>query len=240
MLNIDFGGKTAIVTGGSKGIGREICERLEQAGCNVVSLSRSEGFDITSFEGLNFWKEIKSKYGKVDTLINCAGIFHMRALTRGEGKEKFSYPATRSEIYEMINTNIVGTYEITQLVVENLMKENGGKIVNISSIDAIQGSPYKTVYSMTKGAVISATKSLAVELGRYKINVNCVCPGYVNTEMTHEYHENEKIRKNMINSSPFRRVTTTRHVADLVVYLSSEMSDGLTGQIIAVDNGVTV
>lgn len=228
----------AVVTGGSRGIGRAICEHLSIAGAVVLPISRSTGHDVTEEKKI---EDLFSRIDRVDILVNCAGILTMKPFLSGKNHilSTFENDLTMEEWQRQIDVNIKGTFYCSKYAAERMATDGGGKIVNISSIDAIKGMLFQSAYSMTKGAIIALTKSLAVELGRFNINVNCVCPGFVDTSMTHFAHENDRMRKAMIESSPLRRLTETDDVASMVVFLCSDKAKNITGQIICVDAGVT-
>ena len=232
---IDLKNKVAIVTGGSRGIGKSICDVLGDCGAKVIPMARSFGQDVTDHEEI---EEFIGSRDRIDILVNCAGVLFMKPLF-SEINDSFGKDLSIKEWHSQMDTNIKGTYYCCKYASKH-MSANGGKIINISSIDAIRGMLYQSAYSMTKGAIIALTRSLAVELGRFNINVNCVCPGFVDTNMTHSYHQNDKMRQSMINMSPLRRLTDPKDVAFMVAFLASDMANNITGQIICVDAGVTV
>jgi len=260
-------GKSAIVTGAGRGIGRDIAIAMAEAGCNVALVSRTQGqleetcgqissiesspmcitvpCDITK-EGVSkdIVNEVLSSLGGIDILINCAGTFVMKPFIPGMKNNMsavpgFDIPLSNEEWYRQMDTNVTGAFNLTREAVSGYMAEYGGKIVFISSIDAVKGMAYHAAYAASKGAITSLTKSLAAELGRFDINVNCICPGFVHTDMTDFAHSDKKIRTVMENMSPLRRVTRTHDVAWLAVFLSSVAADCITGQVICADCGVT-
>lgn len=234
-------GKVVIVTGGSRGIGKAITETMEEDGAKVIAVSKSGGCDITDEKQIiNMVKNVISDFGKIDVLVNCAGILIMKPLFLGFSDilPEFSEPFTEDEWQRQVDVNMRGTYYCTKHIAERMAKQKSGKIINISSIDAIKGMPFHAAYSMTKGAIISLTRNLAVELGRFNINVNCICPGFVRTDMTEFAHKNEKMRTSMVNMSPLRKLTEKRDIALLVAFLASGASDAITGQVICADCGV--
>lgn len=237
-MEISIKGKVAIITGGSRGIGREIATAFTDAGASVYIISRNkEALDVVSKSIGCYYKvadvrdpsqieRVFADIGKVDTLVNGAGVFAMKSLLDSDWKD-------------VVDTNLIGTIICTKEAVKYMSKQRSGKIINISSIDAIKGMSNHATYAATKGAINAFTRSLAVEVGRYNINVNAVAPGFVRTEMTEEFHRNEKILNMMLGMSPLARVTTTKDVASLALFLASDASDCITGQTIYADCGVT-
>jgi len=265
--DFSLGGKTAIITGAGRGIGKSIALAMAESGCDVALVSRTEkqlrescdyissfypsvkcisiASDITEVSEVGeIVSEVESQFGKIDILVNCAGVFVMKPFLSGmdnkmDAVPDFNIPMTAEEWQIQMDTNVTGAFNLTSKVAVHMAARKSGKIIFISSIDAIKGMSYHSAYAATKGAIISLAKNLAVELGRYSINVNCICPGFVHTDMTDFAHKDERMRNVMVNMSPFRRVTTPRDVALLAVFLSSSASDCITGQIICVDCGVT-
>lgn len=239
--------KTVLVTGASRGIGRGIALKFAGEGYNVVlNYNNSEAeakqvskeiedlgvkcllckADVANEAEVNLMVELANKtFGKIDVLINNAGV----ALS------KLFQLTTSKEITDLFNVNTFGVINCTKAVVPNMISNKAGKIVNISSIWGKVGASMETIYSASKGAVISLTLALAKELAPSGICVNCVCPGVIGTDMLNDYTEDEK--NELKAQTPLNRLGTVKDVANMVYFLASDEADFVTGQIITVDGG---
>lgn len=239
--------KVAIVTGGSRGIGAAIAKRLLDEGAKVIIGSRTEeelketvkgmsvfgkidGFvlDVCNRESIQIYvKEVISRYGRVDILVNCAGV-NLRLPAD-------SYP--EEEWDRVLNINLSGVYRMCQEVGHVMIEQKYGKIVNITSMMAHTVTPNQSAYASSKAAVAQYTKLLAVEWGKYNINVNAVSPGYLDTEMTRKMFENQEYRNKIINQTPHNRLGQPEEIADAVVFLASERANFIHGTVLPVDGG---
>jgi len=240
--------KNALVTGGSRGIGRAIALELAREGANVAityisNSNRAEEVideieaygvkgiaikaDVSNEEEVNSMIEIvNSEIGGIDILVNNAGITKDNLLIR-----------MKSEDWDdVINTNLKGVYLCTKAVVRGMMKKRYGKVVNIASVVGISGNAGQGNYSASKAGIIGFTKSIAKELGSRGININGVAPGFVETDMTNVL--NDKIKEEMLNQIPLKRFAKPEDIANVVAYLCSEKANYITGQIINVDGGM--
>ncbi len=240
-------GKVAIVTGGSRGIGKATAILLAQHGADVVITSKNK----TNLE--NAVKEIKNAiaivgdirektdvenvvkntlehFGKIDILVNNAGIFP---------KVKPLHEISEEEWNEVIDVNLTGQFRFTKTVIPHLMKTNGC-IVNVSSDAGLKSFENfeADAYTASKGALVLLTKAWAIEYAKYKIRVNCVCPGIVETDMTQPYLKNEIDRSMAVAEHPIGRIGMPEDVAKAILYLVSEDSSWITGAILPVDGGV--
>jgi len=238
-------GKTALVAGASRGIGLAIARGVAAAGAHVILASRSaevlgketdrilnEGgsaefatFDVTDSASI---EALASKYPDVDILLNVSGINQRKAF------ETYS----RAEYDHLMETNLHGFVHLTQLVGARMVaRGNGGRVISIGSLLSGYGLPYVTVYSMTKSALGGLTRSLAAEWGKHGITVNCVAPGFVETDINREMWQAPTLRAWLPTSQAIPRMGTTDEVASLAVYLASDGAAYITGQTIFVDGG---
>ena len=240
--------KICIVTGAAQGIGKAIVlEMLNEGaivfGCDIQPESmenmvkeyanfHSLYFDVTDGDkAKNLFMAIKKDYGKIDVLVNNAGVVFNRKIGM----------ITRKETELMFQINVVAVIELTQLVSRIMSRTGGGSIVNIASVTAVQGSPGQSAYSATKGAVISFTKSAAKELAPSGIRVNAVAPGIVKTERFEELYEasGEKI-DGRISRIALGRLAEPEDIAKAVTFLASDNSSYISGQILGVDGCASI
>lgn len=238
--------KTVVVTGASKGIGRAVAKEFANNGYNVVicynkSVSDAQQLlnevsqttraiavkvDVSNEDDVKNMVEITKKtFGNIDVLVNCAGVSDTRLLIDST-KENYDF---------VFDTNMRGTYNTCKLVGREMLSNQSGKIINISSIWGLRGGSCESVYSASKGAIIAFTKALAKELGPNGINVNVVAPGFIQTDMTKNV--TEEIKQEIMESSALGRLGTPEDVASVVLFLASEKSNFITGQVISVDGG---
>ena len=238
--------KTVVVTGASKGIGRAVAKEFANNGYNVVicynkSVSDAQQLlnevsqttraiavkvDVSNEDDVKNMVEITKKtFGNIDVLVNCAGVSDTRLLI----------DSTKEDYDFVFDTNMRGTYNTCKLVGREMLSNQSGKIINISSIWGLRGGSCESVYSASKGAIIAFTKALAKELGPNGINVNAVAPGFIQTDMTKNV--TEEIRQEIMDNSALGRLGTPEDVAGVVSFLASEKSEFITGQVISVDGG---
>lgn len=245
-VNSSLEGKVAIITGGSRGIGSAIAKEMARNGAEVVINYNSNkeaaddvineieqfGGTAVSFQAdVSNYEESRSlvertvdHYGKIDILINNAGI------TRDRTFKKLS----EEDWTEVINTNLNSVYHTTSAVVNLMLEQGSGRIINISSFIGQKGGFGQTNYSAAKAGMIGFTKSLALETAKSGITVNAVCPGYIATEMVQAIPEAAK--EKLISNIPMQRLGTTSEVADAVLFLAN--SSYTTGQCININGGV--
>lgn len=240
-------GKVAIVTGGSRGIGKATAILLAQHGANVVITSKNnsslqnaakEMKNVVAVPGdirknadvENVIKSTLETFGKIDILVNNAGIFP---------KVKPLHEISEEEWNDIIDVNLTGQFRFTKAAIPHLMKTNGC-IVNVSSDAGLKSFENfeADAYTASKGALVLLTKAWAVEYAKYKIRVNCVCPGIVETDMTRPYLGNEVDRAMAIAEHPIGRIGMPEDIAKAILYLASEDSSWITGAILPVDGGV--
>ncbi|AUN12587.1 beta-ketoacyl-ACP reductase [Clostridium botulinum] len=243
-------GRTAIVTGASRGIGRAIAKKLASMGANLVLNYRSsakeidtlleeiEEFgietlviqgDVSSFEdSKKIADEAKNKFGTIDILINNAGIT----------KDSLILRMTEEDFDKVISVNLKGVYNCSKHIAPIMLKQRSGKIINISSVVGVAGNAGQCNYAAAKAGVIGITKSLAKELGSRGITVNAVAPGYIRTDMTDALPE--KLKKSIEDLLPLKRLGTPEDVAEAVGFLASDKAAYITGQVIHVDGGMII
>lgn len=241
-------GKIALVTGGSRGIGRAICTRLGSMGCfvwvNYVSrldaaeetldLVRQAGgqgqavqFDVAEFSQVQAgFKDVVAESGSLDILVNNAGITRDGLLARMKEEDWDA----------VLDTNLKGAFSCAKAAVKPMMKKRWGRIVNIGSIIGFSGNGGQVNYAAAKSGMIGLTKSLAREFASRKITVNCVAPGYIVTEMTQDL--DEAVREKMLEEIPLAALGEADDVAAAVAYLVSERAGYVTGQTIHVNGGM--
>lgn len=239
-------GKTVVITGGSRGIGKACVSAFSKAGANVVftyNSSKNEAVklaktckniicvkaDVKDYEQCRavIGRALK-KFKKIDVLVNNAGKTIDRALVM----------MTIDEWRDVLDTNLGGTFNMTRALITTFMKQKEGCVINMSSVSGIVGLPRQTHYSASKAGIIGFTKALAKEVASYNIRVNAVCPGYIGTDMVNKL--GEEIKKNILNTIPVKRMGEASEVADLCVYLASPRAGYITGEVIKIDGGLAI
>jgi 3-oxoacyl-[acyl-carrier protein] reductase len=243
-------GKTAVVTGGSRGIGRAIALMLAAKGADVVvnytsnqeaALAVVKEIEAAGASGMavkadvskaeeveNLVNEVLNKFGSIDILVNNAGITRDNLIIR----------MTEQEFDDVINTNLKGAFICTKTVSKVMIKKKSGKIINVSSVVGIIGNAGQSNYAAAKAGLIGFTKSMAKELSKRGINVNAVAPGFIETDMTSKLPE--KVKEEFANNIPLQRAGKPEDVAKAVLFLASEYSDYITGQVINIDGGMVM
>lgn len=241
-------GQTALVTGGSRGIGRSIALALAEQGVKVAvnysgseaaaqeTVARiaelgSEGIALkgnvgSSEQAENLVKEVLNTWGKIDILVNNAGITRDNLIMRMK-EEEFD---------QVIETNLKGVFNCLKAVTRPMMKQRYGRIINISSVVGVTGNPGQVNYSAAKAGVIGMTKSAARELSSRGITVNCIAPGFIDTDMTREL--SDEVRSELIKGIPLAKLGRPEDIAMTAVFLASEGAAYMTGQTLHVDGGM--
>jgi acetoacetyl-CoA reductase len=242
--------KIALVTGGVGGIGTAICRRLARDGYFVVANYAIDGSeerwkesmkaaglngttsdlaygDVTDFEAMGrMVKEIEAKHGPVSVLVNCAGI------TRDSTFRKMTPEQWRA----VISTNLDSVFNVTRHVIDGMVERGWGRVINISSVNAVRGQFGQTNYASAKAGILGFTKSLAQEVVRKGVTVNAISPGYVQTDMVMAIRAD--VREKIVSEIPAGRLATTDEIADAVAFLASENSSYITGTNLAVNGGL--
>jgi 3-oxoacyl-[acyl-carrier protein] reductase len=239
--------KYALVTGGSRGIGKAICLKMAEMGYNVLInyvsneekarevqtelIERGVKAEILQFDVaeqtqvddvINTWIS-NNPEARIEVLVNNAGI----------RKDRLLMSMTNEEWYGVMNTGIGGFYNVTRLIIREMIKKKYGRVINIVSLSGLTGLPGQTNYSASKAAIIGATKALAQEVGRKNITVNAIAPGFIRTDMIHDI--DEESHKGMI---PMKRFGEPEEVAELVGFIASAKASYITSQVLEVNGGL--
>ena len=240
--------QVALITGATRGIGKEIALELAQNGYDIAVNYRGTidedlkkeieannvrcefvEADVSNFEQCeSMIKETIEKYGRIDVLVNNAGITKDGLIMR-----------MKKEDYEaVIDVNLVGTFNVTRNVIPYMIKQKSGRIINVSSVVGVAGNAGQTNYSASKAGVIGFTKSLAKEVASRNILVNAIAPGFIDTDMTKVLSDN--VKEGINAQIPLKRMGTPKEVAKVVKFLASEDSSYVTGQVINIDGGMVM
>lgn len=242
--------KTVFITGGGRGIGKEVALKFAENGYNIVTNYVSDKTDVealkkefeekgvkslilkadvTDSEAIeNLVKKAIEKFESIDVLVNNAGIT----------KDNLIMRMSEEEFTKVIDVNLKGTYIVTKIVSKYMMKKRQGSIINLSSVVGVVGNAGQCNYSASKAGILGFTKSIAKELASRNIRANAVAPGFIETDMTAVLGEN--IKENIYNQIPLKRMGKAKEVANLVYFLGTEESSYITGQVISVDGGMTM
>lgn len=242
--------KTAIVTGGSRGIGRAICIALAREGANVVTcyahgadganetvkLCEEMGVKASAVQAdvsknedvLALIAGVKESYGSIDILVNNAGVTRDNLIMR----------MNETDFDDVIDTNLKGAFLCMQNVARIMLKQKAGRIINISSVVGVRGNAGQVNYSASKAGLIGMTKSVAKELGSRGITVNAVAPGFIETDMTAKLPE--AVVEENLKAIPMKCLGKAEDVAELVAFLASDNARYITGQVICVDGGMAM
>ena len=239
--------KVALITGGTRGIGKAIAKKFAENGYDLVINYVSENTDLEKLKkdiiskneilfvranvgDFNSCEELVKKaiekFGKIDVLVNNAGITRDDLIMRMK-EEDFD---------KVINTNLKGTFNVTKNVVPYMMKKRFGKIVNISSVVGVSGNAGQCNYAASKAGIIGFTKSIAKELASRNILANCVAPGFIDTDMTEVL--SDSVKENINSQIPLKRMGTAEEIAKAVYFLAGEDNTYITGQVLNVDGGM--
>lgn len=252
LEQFSLAGKTAIITGASSGLGEAIARAFAEVGAKVVVASRQlekleriaadirscgqEAMAIkvdiaTADEVQKMVERTISEFGAIDILVNNAAI----------GISKNLVDTTEEEWDTILNTNLKGTYLCCKIVGRQMIKKEKGKIINISSIYGIIGVSRQAAYSTSKGGIVQLTRSLALEMARYKINVNCIAPGLFFSPINVDFYtKNENLRQASLRRIPLRRAADMKELTAVAIFLASDASNYIIGETIKVDGGWSI
>jgi NAD(P)-dependent dehydrogenase (short-subunit alcohol dehydrogenase family) len=254
VSRMNFKNKVVVITGASRGLGREYARAFAERGANVavsdlrdcretLAIVEREGTsglatntDVTSAESTaEMAKAVLDRFGQIDVLINNAALYGSLRFVPFDQLDEREWDAT-------MNVNVKGIWQCCKAVVPAMKAQNGGAIVNISSLAATYGMPNGLHYTASKAAVIGATRGLARELGRFNIRVNAVAPNVVNTDATSEVfrEKRDKVLKNTLLQQAIRKPLETEDIVGAVLFLSSDLSRLTTGQTLMVDGGTVM
>jgi 3-oxoacyl-[acyl-carrier protein] reductase len=238
--------KVALITGGSRGIGRVTAMRLLLDGWTVAftygqSKDAALAFEAESKGNAVAFQadvrdsdanrrvvdEIFARFGAIDALVNNAGV----------RRDALLYNMTAEQWGEVLDTNVTGAWSMTKAALTPMMQQRRGAIVNVASLSGLHGVVGQTNYSAAKGALIAMTRSLSREVARSGIRVNCVAPGLVDTDMIAEL--DPEVKREMIRQIPMRRAIRADEVAAAIAFLLSDDASGITGQVLAIDGGAS-
>lgn len=242
-------GKTALITGASRGIGKGIAEIFAKNGCNIAftyassvekanafakEIADQYGVKIKGYQSnaadfkqsMELAEHVIADFGKVDILINNAGITRDTLMLR----------MTEEQWDEVIDTNLKSAFNLTKAMLKHFLGNKAGSIINMTSVVGVMGNAGQANYAASKAGMIGFTKSIAKELGSRNVRCNAVAPGFIETEMTHAL--DETVRKAWADTIPLKRGGSTEDVANLCLFLASDMSTYITGQTISVCGGM--
>lgn len=242
--------KVAIVSGGSRGIGRAIVLELANEGADIAfNYLKSEDLakevkreieskgrralifqsDVKDLEAMKkMVTETKEQFGRLDIVVNNAGILRDKALMFME----------EEDWEEVISTNLSGAFNLIRAAIVTFMKEKQGNIINITSVAGLKGTPRQVNYSASKAGLVGLTKALAKEVASFNIRVNAIAPGYIETDMLNDLREDYK--EELLKRIPLNRFGTAEEVAKVVTFLASDKSKYITGQVISIDGGLAM
>lgn len=242
-------GKTAIVVGATMGLGKGMAKALAGAGADLVIASRNEAnlqacareireetkanvlpvtFDVCKMQDIDkLVKEAMDEYGHIDILVNSAGMNIRKPVIE----------VTEQDWEAVMNVQLKGVYFTCQAAAKQMIKQGKGKIINMASLTSVLGLPNISVYGACKGGIVQISKAMAVEWTQYNINVNCIGPGYYKTEMTAPLFNDPEKAQGILRRIPMGRTGVPEDLAGAVIFLASDASDYMTGQVVFVDGG---
>jgi 3-oxoacyl-[acyl-carrier protein] reductase len=248
LVTLPLADRVALVTGGSRGIGRAIALRLAQAGARVAIAYRSrdaeatsllaelralgreahaERLDVADFAATQAFAEgVRTRFGDVDVLVNNAGVVVDRPL----------FAMSEADWDVVLDTNLKGAFNLSRAVLGRMMRRGSGRIVNIASVSGLRGVPGQANYAASKAGLVGLTRALAAESARFGVTVNAVAPGFIDTEMLRSMPDDK--RSDLTKHIPMARLGSEQDVAEAVLYLVSDAAAYVTGAVLPVDGGL--
>ena len=224
-----FDKKIALITGSTRGIGKQIANDIEKEGGKVITTG-THNLDFLNKKKTNeFFEKIDKDYEKIDVLVNNAGINFI----------DYIYDYKEENFEKLVNVNLKGVYLLTKLVSKKMIKNKYGRIVNISSIFGTTTLTKRSIYSMTKSGIEGLTRGMALDLAEYNILANSVAPGFTLTDLTKRVLGKDGIKK-IEKEIPVKRLASTKDISNTVLYFASDLNSYITGQNIIVDGGYVV
>ncbi|MEX2155244.1 MAG: 3-oxoacyl-[acyl-carrier-protein] reductase [Gemmatimonadales bacterium] len=245
-MKLDLSGKVALVTGGTRGIGLEICRAFAGAGAQVALCSRdgTQAAEVAKQLGTEargyacdvgvasqveaLAKAVDKDFGRIDVLVNNAGFT----------KDNLLFLLTETDWDAVVNTNLKGAYLVTKYAARGMIKRRWGRVINITSVVGLNGNKGQSNYSASKAGMIGFTKSVAKELASRNVLVNAVAPGYIDTELTRGISAEAK--KYLLDNIPLGRLGQGPDIAGAVLFLASDLASYITGQVLVVDGGMVM
>jgi 3-oxoacyl-[acyl-carrier protein] reductase len=237
MLTFNFKGKVALVTGGSKGIGKSIDDTLVENGCQVISTSRTnktynpaiQPLDLGCQKSIAYFIEYIDTLPKIDCFINNAGINIPESI----------WEMQESSLTSTLNVNLLGPATVLQAVANKMRLQKHGRIVNVASIAGLVAKKRASAYSSSKAGLLGLTRAIAMDMAEFGVLVNAVSPGPTLTSMVEELLSEQDCQK-IVDNIPLRRMANPEEIARVILFLCSDLNTYITGQNIVVDGGFTV
>ena len=239
-------GKSAVVTGGSRGIGRAIVELFLKNGATVDYLSRSQGDSLDYFHGLGYESEVafhgvdiadeEATQSVFDSIIESRGHIDILVNNAGVTRDGLIMRMSSDDWHSVMAVNLTGAFHTGRAVARHMIKRRSGAIINVSSVVGLTGNGGQTNYAASKAGLIGFTKSLAREVAGRAVRVNAIAPGYIETEMTDKLNENQ--REVLVSQIPMGRIGSADEVARVCLFLASDMASYITGEVITIGGGL--
>jgi len=243
---MNFNGKTALITGAGRGIGKTIAVKLAESGLDIAIadmapvsddiLREIEAYGMNCFNFMMDVTDVESVNSVVKKVIDETGGIHILVNNAGITQDNLFMRMKPEQWSQVIDVNLNGVFNVTKAVIRTMIKQHSGRIINISSVVGFSGNPGQVNYSSTKSGLIGFTKSLSREVGTRGITVNAVAPGFINTAMTQALNESQQ--KAILDQIPLGRMGEAKDIANAVAFLASEEASYITGTVLHVNGGM--